>query len=55
MGEGDKMTYYFDDTGNAISQTELISLIKSNLEYLEPTDPAYQEQTDLLNDITKEG
>ena len=44
---------YWIDTGEAISETEIIKNIIDNLNYLDKSDPAYYEQVELLIDIVR--
>lgn len=41
------------DGGYAVSIEEFIAMVKANLEWLDPKDPAYNEQLEILRGLEK--
>ena len=48
------MTYHFLEDGSIASGAEFIAMVRANLAYLDPDDPAREEQEELLNDLLED-
>lgn len=47
------MKWYWLDDGSAVSEAELLEMVRKNLEYLEPGDPARADVEALYAGLTE--